>query len=310
MSGLDLRELECFLAVSEELHFGRAGERLLVSQSRVSQLVRSLEHRLGTRLLDRTSRRVRLTPAGAELLAGLGPAYAALRGVVDRARAAGHGSAGRLRVGFQGSAGAGLLAAVGEFRRRWPECAVEVTELPLADPFGAVGRGEVDTAAVLLPVAEEGLCLGPVFSRQPQFLAVSRLHPWAGAAALDAELLARIPLVALAPPAPAYWRQAQAPHRTPGGAPIPAGPEVRTLQEGLSLVAGGRAGMLLCRPTAEDHRRSDVVHLPVTGLPDSALGLVWRSGRENAEVRAFAGLLGSTPAGPDGGAPAMPGPVG
>ncbi|MEV6974078.1 LysR family transcriptional regulator [Kitasatospora sp. NPDC093806] len=294
MTGLDLRELECFLAVSEELHFGRAGERLLVSQSRVSQLVRSLERRLGTRLLDRTSRRVRLTPAGAEFLAELGPAYAALRGAVDHARAAAGGLRGRLRVGFQGSAGAGFLAAVDAFRQQRPDCAVEITELPLADPFGAVRRGEVDTAAVLLPVAEEGLCLGPVFSRQPQYLAVARRHPWSGAGSVDAEQLAGTPLVALAPPAPGYWRQSQAPNRTPGGRPIPAGPEVRTLQEGLSLVAGGQAAMLLCRPTAEDHRRADVVHLPVAGLPDSALGLVWRTGHDTAPVRAFADALAAT----------------
>lgn len=63
MSGLEIRELECFLALSEELHFGRAAERLYVSQSRISQLLRALEGRIGARLLDRTSRRVRLTPA-------------------------------------------------------------------------------------------------------------------------------------------------------------------------------------------------------------------------------------------------------
>ncbi|MED7947733.1 LysR family transcriptional regulator [Kitasatospora sp. NPDC058201] len=292
MGSPDLRELECFLAVSEELHFGRAGERLLVSQSRVSQLVRSLERRIGTRLLDRTSRRVRLTPAGKDFLAELAPAYAALRGAVDRAtRASAQGVRGLLRVGFQGSAGAGFTAAVTAFRRERPDCAVEITELPLADPFGAVRRGDVDTAVVLLPVVEEGLTLGLVFSRQPHYLAVAHHHPWSGAASVDAEQLAGTTLIDLARTAPAYWRRAQVPDRTPDGVPIPTGPEVRTLQEGLSLAAGGQGAMLLCRPTADHHRREDLCYLPVTGLPDSALGLVWRAGDESAAVRGFAGAL-------------------
>lgn len=69
---------------------------------------------------------------------------------------------------------------------------------------------------------------------------------------------------------------------------MPRGPRVGTLQEGLSLVAANRGVMLLCRPTAEYHHRRDVAHVPVTGLPESALGLVWHRDRENPRVRAFA----------------------
>lgn len=294
MSGLDLRELECFLAVCEELHFGRAGERLFVSQSRVSQLIRSLERRIGARLLERTSRRVQLTPAGREFLAELGPAHAALRAAVDGARAAALGRRGRLRIGFQGSTGAAFMAAVAAFRRQLPGFAVEITEIPLSDPFGAVRRGEVDTAAVLLPVAEDDLRLGPVFSRQPQYLALARHHPWSGAAGVNAEDLAGTELIRVARPAPDYWRTAHAPTHTPGGRPVPPGPAVRTLQEGLSLAAGGLGAMLLCGPTSEYHRREDVTYLPVTGLPESALGLVWHGGRESAPVRAFARAVAET----------------
>lgn len=60
---LEMRELECFIALADELHFGRAGERLYVSQSRVSQLLRDLERRIGTRLVERSSRRVPPPPS-------------------------------------------------------------------------------------------------------------------------------------------------------------------------------------------------------------------------------------------------------
>ncbi|MEX2983579.1 LysR family transcriptional regulator [Streptomyces sp. C36] len=289
--GLELRELECFLVLAEELHFGRTGGRLYVSQSRVSQLLRSLESRVGARLVDRTSRRVALTPLGERLRTGLRPAYDALKGAVDDARSVARGMEGTLRVGFQGTADERVMTAVEAFQARHPGCVVEITEVPLADPFGALHRGEVDTAVVLLPVREPGLVLGPVFSRECQTLAVSVRHPFARRPSLPAEDLARCPLISAAAPAPAYWRAAQAPARTPGGRPIPRGPEVTTLQEGITLAAAGRGGMLLCRPTADYHGRRDIAFVPVTGLPESALGLVWRRDAETARVRAFGDVV-------------------
>ncbi|MFF7687934.1 LysR family transcriptional regulator [Streptomyces syringium] len=291
MGRVELRELECFLVLAEELHFGRTGERLYLTQSRVSQLLRALETRIGARLVERTSRRVALTPLGESFLAGLRPAYDALKGTVEEAREAARGVAGRLRVGFQGTADGRVMAAIDAFQRDHPGCAVDITEIPLSDPFGAVHRGEVDTAIVLLPVREPGLVLGPVFSRQRQTLAVSLRHPFADRSSLSAEDLADCPLVAPAGTAPAYWREAQAPAVTPGGRTVPRGPLVTTLQEGLTQVAANRGGMLLCRPTADYHGRGDITFVPVTGLPDSALGLVRRRDSDTARLRAFAAAV-------------------
>lgn len=136
-------------------------------------------------------------------------------------------------------------------------------------------------------MAEPGLTLGPVFSAQQQTLAVSVRHPLASRAEIDAEELAAVALISPDAPAPAYWRAAHAPSTTPRGRPIPAGPGVSTLQEGLTLAAAGRGGMLLCRPTADYHGRRDLAFVPVTGLPDSVLGLVHHTARETARVHAF-----------------------
>ncbi|MEJ8649292.1 LysR family transcriptional regulator [Streptomyces sp. MS1.AVA.3] len=285
--GLELRELECFLVLSEELHFGRTGERLYVSQSRVSQLLRALESRIGARLVDRTSRRVRLTPLGEQFRTSLRPAYEALRATVDSARSAARGIEGRLTIGFQGTADDRIMQAIDLFHRRHPGCATEIAEIPLCDPFGALRSGAVDVAVTLLPVAEPDLTLGPVFSAQQQTLAVSVRHPLASRAEIDAEELAAVALISPDSPAPAYWRAAHAPATTPRGRPIPAGPGISTLQEGLTLAAAGRGGMLLCRPTADYHGRRDLAFVPVTGLPDSVLGLVHHTARETARVHAF-----------------------
>ncbi|CAL9524693.1 Hca operon transcriptional activator HcaR [Streptomyces sp. enrichment culture] len=290
MAGLETRELECFLALAEELHFGRAAERLYVSQSRVSQLLRSLEQRIGARLVHRTSRRVALTPLGERFLADLRPAYGALAAAVEGARAAARGVGSRLRVGFQGTADARLVRAVTAFHAAHPGCETELVEIPFADPFGAVRDGAVDASVVLLPVEERDLVLGPVFSLRQQTVAVRAGHPFAGRPSVTVAELAAVPLVRPAAPAPAYWRAVQAPGDLPE-------PEATTLQEGLSLVAAGRGGLLLCRPTADHHRREDVVFVPVEGLPESALGLVWHRDRETETVRAFARAVAAEPDG-------------
>ncbi|MFJ2769463.1 LysR family transcriptional regulator [Streptomyces sp. NPDC087300] len=284
MSGLEIRELECFLVLAEELHFGRTGERLYVSQSRVSQLLAALEQRIGARLVERTSRRVRLTTLGERFLAELRPSYDELAATVERARTAARGVEGTLRLGFQGTADARLMRAIAAFQERYPDCATEIVEIPFADPFGAVRDGGVDAAIVLLPVAEPDLVLGPVFSSERQTVAVSVRHPFAARPALTAADLKETPLIAATAPAPSYWREVHAPSGVPA-------PEVRTLQEGLTLVAADRGAMLLCGPTARYHGRQDVVFVPVEGLPDSVLGMVWHRDGETARVREFARAL-------------------
>ncbi|QUH00760.1 LysR family transcriptional regulator [Saccharopolyspora erythraea] len=291
MERLEIRELECFLVLAEELHFGRTGERLYVSQGRVSQLLRSLERRIGGGLVERSSRRVRLTPLGERFLTGLRPAYRELSDAVADAVADARGFEGELRIGFQGTADERVTDAIDLFQRRHPGCVTEIVEIPLCDPFGPVRSAEVDVAVVLLPVDEPGLVLGTVFSAHQQTLAIPARHPMSDRATLCAEDLAELPLIGFGGPAPEYWRRAQAPVSTPGGRPVPAGPAVRSLQEGLTLVAAGRGAMLLCRPTASSYNRSNIRFVPVTGLPASRLGLVWHRDHETARSRAFARAL-------------------
>lgn len=288
VSGIDVRELEMLLVLAEELHFGRAGERLYISQSRVSQLLRALEARIGGQLFERSSRSVALTPLGERFVADVRPAYEALRAGVERARDAAHGCATVLRLGFQGAVDGSLATALRRFERVCPDQSVELIELPLSEPFAALRRRAVDAAIVLLPVREDDLELGPSFSREPQTLAVPAHHPFATRATVDAEDLAACALVDLAGAAPRYWRRAQTPPRTPAGRPIPTGPSVTTLQEGLSLVAAGRGAMLLCRATAKQHAgRRSLAFVPVAGLPPSTLGLVWRRGLPPPAIHAL-----------------------
>src|SRR5919197_5792 len=82
---IELHELRVFLTLAEELHFGRSAERLLLTSSRVSQVLRQLEHKLGGQLVHRTSRRVALTPLGERFQTEVRAAYDGLARVLERA---------------------------------------------------------------------------------------------------------------------------------------------------------------------------------------------------------------------------------
>ena len=98
---MELRDIEIFLTLAEELHFGRTATRLHVSQARISQAISQQERRLGALLFDRTNRRVvRLTPVGRQLRDDLRPVYAGLRDSLERARLAAQGVTAVLRVGM------------------------------------------------------------------------------------------------------------------------------------------------------------------------------------------------------------------
>ncbi|TDD26449.1 LysR family transcriptional regulator [Nonomuraea diastatica] len=284
---MDFRELECFVVLSEELHFARTAERLYLSPGRVSQLMRSLETRIGGRLFQRTSRRVRLTPLGERFLADLRPAYEGLATAVNRAKAAAREVTGVLRVGFLATPTDVVTGGVRAFESRNPGCEVELVEIPLSDPFSRLRAGQVDIVFTLLPVDEPDLAVGEGLNRVSYELGVSARHPLAGRASIGAEELAGLPLIGLDGPAPRAWRERVTPSVTPSGRPIPLAGTVTTSQEGLTQVALGRGGMLFCAPTAAHHRRPDVSFVPVVGLPPSILGLAWARGAETAAIRAF-----------------------
>ena len=126
---IELRHLRYFVAVAEELHFGRAAVRLNIAQPPLSQQIRRLEGLLNCTLFQRTSREVRLTAAGLELLER---SRQTLRKIGDDCMAVGRigrGEAGTLRVGFSGS---GVLTPLprmlGLYRRRFPEADLQLRE--------------------------------------------------------------------------------------------------------------------------------------------------------------------------------------
>ena len=146
---IEVREARYFLAVAEELHFGRAAERLHMSQPPLSQAIRSLESRLGITLLHRTTRAVTLTPAGAVFLDACRALIGAAEAADAAARQAADGQAGALRIGAVTSVFSDLLPQTLElFRRTHPRIDIRAEEVDTHVAVEAVRRRELDVALV------------------------------------------------------------------------------------------------------------------------------------------------------------------
>jgi DNA-binding transcriptional LysR family regulator len=155
---LELRHLRYFVAVAEELHFGRAARRLHMAQPPLSQQIRRLEEVVGTPLLTRTSRSVALTPAGTALLGRARRLLDAAREGVEEAARIGRGEAGTLDVGFVSSAIAlGVPERLQAFRVRYPEVHVRLHEGQTAPTVARLLRGEVDVGIVRDAEPQEGV---------------------------------------------------------------------------------------------------------------------------------------------------------
>jgi len=274
---LDLRRLHYFVAVAEELHFGRAAARLHVAQPSLSQQIRALERELGVELLRRDNRSVELTRAGAALLHEGRRTLAQARRAEDAARAVSEGIAGSLIVGFMGSAGRLVLPPVlREFRARHPGVAIEVREIALPDTNRAIRDGTVDVAFIR-PIEDD-----PAVSIEPLpgdgLVAVLPAgHRLAGEASL--------PLSALA--GEAFIRPNASTVLRPwmsflsivcdrhGFAPRFAGAEASSLPAIVGLVAAG-GGVSIMSATTHTLPREGVVAVPISD-ETMPLALAWRT---------------------------------
>jgi DNA-binding transcriptional LysR family regulator len=145
---MDLRHLRYFTCVAEELHFGRAALRLGISQPPLSQQIRALEEELGVQLLERTSRRVRLTEAGRQFLPEARATIAQADQAARTARLAHRGEVGRLRLGFSTSVPfiPRVVDALSRFRQAYPQVSLELDELSRDEQMSRVERGLLDVA--------------------------------------------------------------------------------------------------------------------------------------------------------------------
>jgi DNA-binding transcriptional LysR family regulator len=285
---MDIAEIEVFLALAEELHFGRTAQRLHMPQPRVSRLVSAIEHRIGGVLFERTSRQVRLTPLGQRLQGQLQPAYEQLVAVLEDARAAAKGTEGVLRIGFSPTSNmAALTRLTAAFEKRHPGCRAVLDGVSNLDPYSRLRRGQLDVLVNWLAVDEPDLTVGPTLEYCERVLAVASADPLAVRRSVSVEDLADREVARMIPPFPPALYDAIIPPRTPSGRDICRTQQVHSIHELVALVAQGR----IVHPTAAGipmFSRDDIALVPITDLPPLQLGLIWCTAHDNARIQALA----------------------
>ncbi|PXX58788.1 LysR family transcriptional regulator [Nocardia tenerifensis] len=272
---VELRDIEIFLTLAEELHFGRTAERLHISTPRVSQTIAKQERRIGAALFERTSRKVTLTPLGEQLRDDLQAGYRRILDGVESAANTARGGPDRLTLGVLGPMWQDLAPMTALFRNRFPHVEFRMREVRIDDPFALIRSGEVDLALVALPVREPDLRTGPVAFSEPIVLVVSHTHELAGRASVSLAELTDYSILPSGLPIPEYWEESFSPlaadARTPG-APAP------TREEVLWAVTSGDAVAFACGQGIKYYDRGEAVYLPITENPTLSWGLVHRAG--------------------------------
>ncbi len=155
---IDIKQLRVFIAVASDLHFARAGERLGVSQSSISQQIKALEDRVGVKLLNRTTRAVKLTPAGEAFLAQIQEGLAKLDAAPRIASLTARGAAGELRIGFITSAIVDSLPdAIQAFREKYPAVTLQLRHLNSRAQIDSIMSQKLDIGFIRTPIREPSL---------------------------------------------------------------------------------------------------------------------------------------------------------
>jgi DNA-binding transcriptional LysR family regulator len=289
---MELRHLRYFVAVAEELHFGRAARRLHMSQPPLSQQVKRLEEELGVQLLHRTKRRVELTEAGEAFLGEASLALSQVEAAAEAARRAGRGETGTLSVGFVGSAAYEVLPEVLKaFRGRYPDVEIRLEELTTAQQVRALGEGRIEVGFVRPPVGEESLAVETVL-REPLVAVLPGDHSLSEQEGVSLGALAEEPFV-MTPRrlGPSFYDRIVGACREAGFSPRVV-QEAIQMQTIIGMVAAG-IGVALVPASESNLTRKGVVYKPIQdeGL-EVELAMVWAPEGSSPTLRAFLSTVG------------------
>jgi DNA-binding transcriptional LysR family regulator len=303
MIGMEIsREIEVFLAVAEELHFGRAAARLHLTTSRVSQAVRSFERRIGAPLFERTSRTVRLTPLGQSLFEEVRPAFRLLDDALRRAKhVADQEPRGVLKVFFANSLREEVVAAlVCAFSEAYPQTPLVRYVCPPAQHRQWCDQERDDVFVSWFPDRPDTLDLprvhfGPVILREPRSVLVGLDHALAGHEVVDIEELADHKLL-YPPPVTQRFDDAWTPPITPSGRPIHRARRMtgHYVEEAATIVAHENIAHITITRYPLTLLRPDLVLVPLTGLPPFWLAPIWSYFAQSIWIREFAELAAHT----------------
>lgn len=283
MVDLDLRKLRYFLAVADELNYGRAADRLHVAQPVLSRQITALERGLGVALFVRSKRGTQLTEAGTLLQEDARALLRTATALQRRARVAGRAGQ-HFTVGFM--PGIIVTSAVRLLREQFPGLRVDVVRTSWDDQVEMVHDGRIDVSFVRLPIPRRGLTVIPLF-REPRVAVLPSEHPLTGKASVTVADLAGLDLLQ-DPDAVPEWRDAVAELR-PAALSIDRVnlPIVQTVEEKLEHVAAERGIVVLPESTAMFYTRPGIAYRYIADLAPGEVALAHEARRSSPQLKAM-----------------------
>jgi DNA-binding transcriptional LysR family regulator len=276
VSDLDMRKLRYFVAVAEELNFGRAAERLHIAQPVLSRQIRSFESDLGVQLFERNSSGTQLTRAGSQLLEDARFLLAESKALQQRLFQIAEPTVA-VTVGVM----PGLLAtaAAAAFESADPSRRAVVVQVGWPDQVDVVHRGEVDVVYAREPIDHHGLGTAPLLD-EPRDAVLPRSDPLARRKSVRLADLASRRLLQDPATVPEWYAIATPEHRR-------AGQTAHTVEDKLELVAARSGFVILPRSTTAFYRRPDVQVIPIEDIAPSQVTLIWDAATKNSARDAF-----------------------
>ena len=192
---MELRHLRYFVTVAEELHFGRAAQRLQIAQPPLSQQIRQLEEELGVQLFHRTKRSVQLTEAGQLFLEEACQILTRAEQAIQIVQRADRGETGRLTLGFVGSATYSVLPVVLKvFRKRFPEVLLSLHEMTTTQQVQALHEDRIHLGFVRPPIHEQELMIESIL-KEPFVAVLPKFHRLANETQISLRSLANDPFI-------------------------------------------------------------------------------------------------------------------
>jgi DNA-binding transcriptional LysR family regulator len=291
---MELRHLKYFVAVAEEMHFGRAAKRLHIAQPPLSQQIMNLEDELGVKLFDRTRRAIQMTDAGIYFLKEAQQILLHVEKAAETARRIYQGQAGRLTVGFVGSVVHTFLPeALRSFRERFPDVELVLQELNTAEQIKSLHARRIDVGFLYLDT-QDSLLASRLLTQAPLMVVLPKKHALSGRKSLHIRELAQEPFIANTRLSEPVVRDAFISLCHSAGFSPRIAQEAGHVQTVLGLVASG-LGACLLPDFIKNIRRPGVQYVPLSGSPPTVkLAVVWRGDNSSTLVKSFVKVIESS----------------
>lgn len=290
---MELRHLRYFITVAEELHFGRAAQRLHIAQPPLSQQIRQLEEELGVVLFHRTKRSVQLTDAGQVFLEEAKQVLIQAAQAVQAAQRASRGEIGQLVVSFVSSAAYNVLPKILQaFRARFPEVNLALHELTTDKQLQGLRDGWIDVGFLRPPIEDDTLSLATIF-KESLIVALPEIHPLSRQPQVPLKALINEFFILFPRPlGPKLYDQIVGLCQQAGFSPNVV-QEAIQMQTIVSLVAA-EIGIALVPASVQNLQRRGVIYKAIQeATPKAEIAVIWRSNDLSLVLHQFLSVVRS-----------------